>query len=239
MKIVPILFAALGLLVASQGAFADPVVIKKLLESRFPEIKPDKITKSGYGGLWEVFAGNEIFYTDEKVSYIVLGHLMDTKSRENVTESRLRKLTAISFDQLPLDQAIKTVRGTGAKRIAVFADPYCGYCKKFEGDLLALQDVTIYTFLYPIIRPESNPTSKKIWCSADRVKAWQDLMLRNVEPGGEGTCQTPVDAILAFGQKLRVNGTPTTFFEDGERISGALPKEALEGKMTTAGNAKK
>ena len=239
MKIVPILFAALSLLVASQGAFADPVVIKKLLESRFPEIKPDKITKSGYGGLWEIFAGSEIFYTDEKVSYVVLGHLMDAKSRENVTESRLRKLTAISFEQLPLDQAIKTVRGTGAKKIAVFADPYCGYCKKFEGDLLALQDVTIYTFLYPIIRPESSPTSKKIWCSADRVKAWQDLMLRNVEPSGEGTCQTPVDAVLAFGQKLRVNGTPTTFFEDGERISGAIPKEAIEAKMAAASTAKK
>lgn len=239
MKIVPTLFAALTLLFVSQGALADPEGVKKLLETRFPEIKVEKVTKSGFGDLYEVFGSSEIFYTDEKATFVLLGHIVDAKSRENVTEARLRKLTAVRFDQLPLDLAFQTVRGTGARKIAVFADPYCGYCKRFETDLLALQDVTIYTFLYPIIRPESTPTSKKIWCSADRVKAWQDMMLRGVEPTGQGNCETPVEKVLAYGQKLRVNGTPTTIFEDGERLAGALPRDAIEKKMTAATIAKK
>lgn len=239
MKIVPNLFAALAFLFISQGALADPDAIKKLLETRFPEIKVETVTKSAFGDLYEVFGSNEIFYTDEKATFVVLGHILDAKSRENVTEARLRKLTAVRFDQLPLDLAFQTVRGTGARKIAVFADPYCGYCKRFETDLLALQDVTIYTFLYPIIRPESTPTSKKIWCSADRVKTWQDLMLRGVEPVGQGNCETPVEKVLALGQKLRINGTPTTIFEDGERLAGALPRDTIEKKIASAAIARK
>jgi thiol:disulfide interchange protein DsbC len=230
-KIASWIATILALLLTSAGAWADSADVKKLIEARFPEMKVE-VAKSGYGGLYEVFAGGEVFYTDENATFVLLGHLMDTKSRENVTEARLRKLTAIAFDQLPLDLAIKTVRGNGARRLAVFADPYCGYCKRFENDLFILEDVTIYTFLYPVIRPESTLTSKKIWCSSDRVKAWQDIMLRSVEPGGEGACETPVDKVVALGQRLRVNGTPTTFFADGERISGVIPKEQIEKRLS-------
>lgn len=239
MKIALYLVSSFISLVSSTGALADPDAVKKLLQSRFPEVKAESITKSAFGGLYEIFSGNEIFYTDEKVTFIVLGNLMDAKTRENVTEARLRKLTAIPFDQLPLDLAFKTVLGKGTRKIAVFADPYCGYCKRFETDILALQDVTIYTFLFPVIRAESTPTSKKIWCSADRVKAWQDMMLRSIEPGGDGNCDNPIDKVLAFGQKLRVTGTPTSFFEDGERMSGALPSATIEKKLVSAAAAKK
>ena len=226
-------------LVSSTGALANADAVKTLLQSRFPEVKAESITKSAFGGLYEIFAGNEIFYTDEKVTFIVLGNLMDAKTRENVTEARLRKLTAIPFDQLPLDLAFKTVLGKGTRKIAVFGDPYCGYCKRFENDILTLKDVTIYTFLYPVIRAESVTVSKKIWCSADRVKAWQDLMLRSIEPSGDGSCDNPIDKVLAFGQKLRVSGTPTSFFEDGERMSGALPAATIEKKLVSAAAAKK
>ena len=230
--------ALLAALLISSSVYADPAV-KKALETRFPDLKVEKLTKTAYGGLYEVFAGGEVFYTDEKANFVVLGQIVDAKTRENITEARLRKLTAIAFNSLPLDQAIKTVIGNGSRRMAVFSDPYCGYCKRFEPDVLALKDVTIYTFLLPIIRPESTPMSKRVWCSADRVKAWQDLMLRNTEPGSEAGCENPIDQVLALGQMLRITGTPTTFFEDGERISGALPKDMIEKRLATATAAKK
>lgn len=230
--------ALLAALLISSSVYADPVV-KKALEARFPDLKVEKLTKSGYGGLYEVFAGGEVFYTDEKASFVILGQIVDAKTRENITEARLRKLTAIAFNSLPLDQAIKTVIGNGSRRMAVFSDPYCGYCKRFEPDILALKDVTIYTFLLPIIRQESTPMSKRIWCSADRVKAWQDIMLRNTEPGSEAGCENPIDQVLVLGQMLRITGTPTTIFEDGERVSGALPKDMIEKRLTAAASAKK
>ncbi len=242
MRIAKIAAAAVSvatLLLGAAHAWADTGSVKKLIETRFPELKVEKISPTNFGGLYEVFSGGEIFYTDEKAGFIVLGHILDTTTRENLTEARLRKLTAIPFDQLPLEMAVKTVRGNGAHKIAVFADPYCGYCKRFEGDLITLKDVTIYTFLYPILRPESGPTSKQIWCSADPVKAWQDMMIRGIAPTAEGTCKTPVDQVAALGAKLRINGTPTTFFEDGERISGAIPLENIQKKIAEASPAKK
>jgi thiol:disulfide interchange protein DsbC len=237
-KILASLLLCCGAFLLSASAHADPAV-KKALESRYPEIKVEKINKAGYGDLYEVLAGGEIIYTDEKVTFVLIGNLLDTRTKENVTEARLRKLTAIAFNELPLDKAVKTVIGTGARRLAVFSDPYCGYCKRFEPDILGLKDVTIYTFLYPIIRPESSLVSKKVWCSKDRVKAWQDLMLRSIDPSGAGTCDNPIDEVLAVGQKLRVTATPTTFFEDGERIAGALNREAIEKKMVAIAGAKK
>jgi len=238
-KIASVALCAISLLLGAATAFADAGSVKKMIETRFPEVKVDKITPTTYSGLYEIFSAGEIFYTDEKASFIVLGRIVDSTTRENLTEVRLRKLTAIAFNQLPLEMAVKTVRGNGSQKLAVFADPFCGYCKRFEGDLLTLQDVTIYTFLYPILRPESGPTAKKIWCSTDRVKAWQDIMLRSVEPGGEGACTTPVDQVVELGQKLRINGTPTTFFEDGERISGAISLEGLKKKLAEATPVKK
>lgn len=226
----------LAALLISSSAYADPAV-RKALETRFPDLKVEKVTKSGYGGLFEVFAGGEVFYTDTQANFVILGQIVDAKTRENVTEARLRKLTAIPFNSLPLDQAIKTVIGNGSRRMAVFSDPFCGYCKRFEPDVLALKDVTIYTFLLPIIRPESGTMSKKVWCSPDKVKAWQDLMLRNTEPTSDDKCANPIEQVLALGQMLRVTGTPTTFFEDGERISGALPKEMIEKKLAAVAAA--
>lgn len=227
-----------ALLFASSQAHSDPAVIKAL-EARYPDIKVERITKAGYGGLWEVFTNGEILYTDDKVTFLLIGTLVDVKTKENVTDARLRKLTAINFKDLPLDKAVKTVIGNGSRKLAVFSDPYCGYCKRFEPDILGLKDVTIYTFLYPIIRPESVPMSKKVWCSPDRVKAWQDLMLRSVDPSSQGTCENPIDEVVTLGRKLRVTGTPTTFFEDGERIAGALDRGTIEQRFTTIASGKK
>lgn len=236
MKAVTRLLLALSVCSATL-AQADPAV-KKAFEARYPDVKVENITKAQFGNLFEIFAGGDIIYTDEKVTFLLLGTLVDAKTRENLTEARLRKLTAIKFADLPTEQAIKTVIGNGSRKLAVFSDPYCGYCKRFEPDILGLKDVTIYTFLYPIIRAESVPVSKKVWCSKDRVKAWQDLMIRNIDPTAGESCKNPIDDVVSLGRRLRVTGTPTTFFEDGERVAGALTRDVIENKFVAiaAGN---
>ncbi len=208
--------------------------VKQEVEKKFAELKVERVTKTSFSGLYEVFIGSEIFYTDEKVSFLMIGKIVDSQTRSDVTEARLSKLTAIKFDDLPLDKGIKLVRGTGARRMAIFEDPNCGYCKKFEQDLNALENITAYIFPYPILAPDSADKAKAIWCSPDRLKAWQDQMLRGQAATANGTCETPIDQFVALGQRLRVNGIPTTFFEDGERISGALPKATIEAKLVAA-----
>ena len=216
--------------------------VKKELEKKYPDIKADSVTKAGYGDLYEVYSSGEIIYTDAKVSYLLLGSLVDTTTRANISEARLQKLSAINFNDLPLAQAIKLVRGNGARKMAIFEDPNCGYCKKFEQDINMMENVTAYIFPYPILSQDSIEKSKAIWCSPDKLKAWQDTMLRAKPPTTKGTCENPIEKFVALGQKLRMNGTPVTIFEDGERITGALPKEKIEAKLVavaSSGNAKK
>ena len=215
------------------SVFANDAVKQELIK-KYPEVKPERITKTTYGSLFEIFAGGEIFYTDEKVTFLLLGTLVDAQTRTNVSAARLQKLNVINFNELPFENAIKLVRGNGSRRMAIFEDPNCGYCKKFEQDINATDNITAYIFAYPILAQDSIEKSKAIWCSTDRLKAWQDLMLREKAPTAKGTCETPIDKVLALGRKMNVTGTPTTFFEDGERISGALPKDTIEAKLVAA-----
>jgi len=226
-------FAGAALLAASLATYANPDVVKKDIEKKFPDIKVDKVTKTNYSGLYEIFANNEIFYTDDKTSFLVLGSILDTQSRINVSEGRLQKLNVIKFDDLPFDQAIKLVRGNGTRRIAIFEDPNCGYCKKFEQDLNTIDNITAYIFPYPILAPDSMDKAKAIWCAPDKLKAWQDAMLRATLPTNKGTCDTPIEKNVALGQKFRINGIPVTFFEDGERIAGAVPKDKVLAKLAS------
>ena len=238
LKLVKLVLAAslaISGLMTAGVTIANPDLVKKEVEKKFPEVKIERVTKTIYGGLYEIFAGSEILYTDEKVTFLVLGNLIDAQTRSNITEARMQKLTAIKFDDLPLEQAIKLVRGNGSRRMAIFADPNCGYCKRFEQDVNQLENVTAYIFTYPILSPDSMTKSKSIWCSPDRLKAWQDQMLRGQAPTAAGTCESPVDKLVALGQRLRINGTPTTFFENGERISGAIPREQIDAKLIAAG----
>ena len=232
------LFAAFAAVAAlSLSAMADPDSVRKELEKKYPDIKADGITKAGYGDLYEVYSNGEIIYTDAKVSFLLLGTLVDASTRANISEARLQKLTAINFSELPFAQAIKLVRGNGARKMAIFEDPNCGYCKKFEQDINAMENITAYIFPYPILSPDSTEKSKAIWCSPDRLKAWQDTMLRAKPPTIKGICENPIEKNVLLGQKLRMNGTPVTIFEDGERITGALPKERIEAKLVAVANA--
>ncbi len=221
-------------LFAAAAASANPEAVRREFEKKYPEIKPEKISRAGFGDLWEIFTAGEIVYTDDKVSFLLLGSLINAATKENVTEARLQKLTAIDFKELPLQHAIKLVRGNGARKLAVFEDPNCGYCKRFERDLNELENVTVYIFPFPILSADSMEKSKAIWCSPDRLKAWQDWMLRNVVATAKTTCDNPIDKIVAFGQKHRIQGTPMTYFENGERASGAFSKEQLEARIAAA-----
>ena len=228
------LYFALTVFSLSAMAEADVDIVKKELVKKYPDIVADRVTKAGYGDLYEVFSKGEIIYTDLKVSFLLLGTLVDATTRANVSEERMQKLTAINFSDLPINQAIKLVRGNGTRKIAIFEDPNCGYCKRFEQDINMLNDITAYIFPYPILAQDSVDKSKAIWCSPDRLKAWQDTMLRAKPPTTKGVCENPIEKNVALGQKLRINVTPVTIFEDGERISGALPKDRIEAKLVAA-----
>ncbi|HQZ44823.1 MAG TPA: DsbC family protein [Usitatibacteraceae bacterium] len=231
--------AILTLVLAIPAGAQDLERVKSELRKKFPDAQIETARKSGYGGLVEVTGGGEVFYTDEKTSFLLLGSLIDTKTRENVTEARVRKLSAVKFDTLPLASAIKIVRGNGSRRIAIFEDPNCGYCKRFEHEIAAgVTDLTMYVFLYPILSPDSMEKSKAVWCAPDRAKAWLDLMLKDTAPAGGKACETPIDTLIAFGREKRISGTPTIFFEDGERVPGVMPIPALEKRLADAKAAK-
>jgi thiol:disulfide interchange protein DsbC len=182
--------------------------------------------------------GPQLFYVDERARLIVVGQVLDGRTGRNLTEERLRKLNAIDWASLPFGDAITTKRGNGRRKIAVFSDPNCPYCKRFEKDLAELDDIAVHIFLYPVIRPESIPLTKSVWCSADRAKAWNDLMLRDITPTASPDCETPVEKLVALGRKLGASSTPTWFVETGERFSGAIPLEDTRRILDAAARAK-
>lgn len=221
---------ALGL-AAAGAAQANEAEINKAIEAKLGA-KVESVSKSGYLGLYEVYLDGQIIYTDEKVTAFVAGNLIDTKTMKNVTDERMRKLSAIKWSDLPFERAIKQVRGDGKRLLATFEDPNCGYCKRLAKEMQRLDNVTIYTFLLPILSEDSLKKSKQIWCSADRSKAWNDWMQDGKAPAGKEDCDTSaVVKNQEFAQRLRITGTPTIFFGNGERVPGAMPLAQIEQKM--------
>ena len=210
--------------------------VKRLMETRLkPGTTIDSVTRTPFFGLFEVRVGGEIVYTDDKVTYVFHGSVLDGKTMENLTQERIDKLSSIKFDDLPVASSIKLVSGNGKRRIAYFADPNCGYCKKFERESLSqLKDATIFIYVYPILSPDSTVKAKSIWCSADRLKAWNDWMIKGQPPTAAGTCETPIEAVQAIGQRMRVNATPTIFLSNGRRIPGAISLAQLESAIAEA-----
>ena len=193
-------------------------------------------------GLYEVVVDAEVLYVDERVNYLLAGSAYDLRTKENLTAARKEEATRVDFKSLPLQLAVKTVRGNGARVLAVFEDPNCPYCKRFEKDIATLDNTTIYTFLYPILSRDVNaaddsyPKARAIWCAPDRAAAWSQLMLegRHLAPAAE-SCKHPLEDILSLGQKLHITGTPTLLFTDGRRAPGAIPLGEVEKRMTAAG----
>ena len=237
-KILAVLAIGLTLGVLAAPASADEAAIRKNLVERLPADFPkiDEVTKTPIAGLWEVRIGSDVLYTDELGNHIIQGTVFDTRAKVNLTEKRIEKLTAINFAALPLKDAMVVKQGTGARKLAVFADPNCGYCKRFERDLLAVKDVTIYTFLYPVLGPDSADKSRSIWCSKDAMKTWRAWMIDGTAPAKpSGACDAgAIERNSAFGRKYRINGTPALLFEDGKRVPGAMAAADVEKRLAEA-----
>lgn len=231
-------FVAAGLLAAS-FAHADEAAIRKNLPERLPGLPPiDEVSKTPIPGVYEVRLGTEIIYSDENGNHVLQGSLIDTRTRTSLTDARISKLTAIDFAQLPLKDAIVWKNGNGARKIAVFADPNCGYCKKFEQDLQKIKNVTVYTFLLPVLGGDSPQKSENIWCAKDPAKTWLGWMLDGkVPPRTMGACATPLERNLEFSRKHRITGTPAIIFVDGTRIPGAISAEQLEKQLVASAAA--
>lgn len=212
-------------------ARADENAVRRQVETRLRDAKVLEVRKLPYAGLYEVALRNaqgvRVIYTDADAKVFVIGSLVDSASGDNLTEARLRKLTAIDWNTLPFDSAITMKRGSGRREIAIFSDPNCPYCQRFEGDLAKVDDITVHIFMYPVIRPDSVRLSKAVWCSKDRAKAWNDLILKRIEPTAKPDCDTPVDKLVALGHKLGAASTPTWFLRNGEMYKGALPMDEV------------
>jgi thiol:disulfide interchange protein DsbC len=214
---------------------AQETAIRKAIEPRLGEnVKVDSVARTPYAGLFEVRVGGDIFYTDAKGDYLFIGRVVDSKTMQDYTRARVDEINKIKFADLPLDSAVKMVKGNGKRVIAVFEDPNCGYCKRFRQTLNEMDNVTVYTFMYNILAEDSAVKSRNIWCSSDRAKAWDEWMLSGkAAPAAPANCTAPNDKVLALGQKMKVTGTPTIFFTDGTRIPGAVDGKALESKLAS------
>ena len=235
MKLIPTLLAAAAFAL-SFNASAQESTIRKTLAERIPQLeKIDEVRSTPMAGLYEVRVGTDVFYTDTKGNFLIQGELIDTKARRNLTEDRIAKLSAVDFSALPLKDAFVTVRGNGKRQMVVFADPNCGYCKRFERDLQKVNNVTVHTFLYPILSPDSAEKSRNIWCAKDRSTSWDDWMLRDKTPADAACDTAALQRNLAFGKKHKITGTPTVIFPDGSRVPGAIGAADIEKRLASAG----
>ncbi|WP_219213701.1 DsbC family protein [Variovorax boronicumulans] len=235
MKTIRILFAALAL-GSTLAAVAGEADIRKNLASRIPQFANiDEVSKTPVAGIYEVrINGFEIYYTDEQGNYLLQGNLIDVQARRNLTEERVEKLSTVDFDKLPVKDAFKIVRGNGKRKLAVFEDPNCGYCKQFEREMKNVDNVTVYLFLYPVLGPDSNVKSRDIWCSKDKAKTWDDWMSTGAKPP-TGSCDTAaLQRNIEFGRKYNITGTPTVIFADGTRAPGAIPAAQVEKMLAAA-----
>ncbi|KAF1049862.1 DsbC family protein [Xylophilus sp.] len=234
-RTLSLLFAADMALAAAFSASAQESAIRKNLPERIPQIsKIDEVRPTPMGGLYEVRAGTDIFYTDAKGNCLIQGELIDTQGRRNLTEDRITRLTAIDFASLPFKDAITIVRGDGKRQLVVFEDPNCGYCKRFERELQSVDNVTIHLFLYPILSPDSAEKSRNIWCARDKAGTWQDLMLRDKPPAAASCDTAALQRNLALGRKHKINGTPTLLFADSSRVPGAIGAREVEQHLARA-----
>ena len=231
---VPVLAASAADPVATRPA--EATAIRKAFEQKFPGSSIGVISKSPYFGLFEVQLDNQMVYTDAKAKYIIVGSVYDVDNKVNLTEKRMRKVNRVDIASLPLDLAFKRVKGNGERTLIVFSDADCPFCAKLENELKPVNNVTIYTFLYPIdqLHPDSARKSRIIWCADDKVKAWDAFFANGALPDNAGECDNPLERTHALGEKLRVQATPTLIFADGSIVPGAIPTTQLEAEFASA-----
>ena len=236
---------ALGVAFAIPAAFAQPAIpaptgeaatVKRTLEQKFPGAEVRYVAKSPFSGLYEALLGDQMVYTDAKANQILVGSIFDVATKQNLTDAKVRKLNRIAVDKLPMDLAFVKVKGNGARKLIVFSDADCPFCHRLETEMKGLDNVTIYTFLFPIdqLHPDAARKSKQIWCAPDKVKAWDEFFASGKLPDNKGECGDPVDKTQALGNSLKINATPTLIFADGSMIPGALSLAQIEKELTSA-----
>jgi thiol:disulfide interchange protein DsbC len=229
--------ASVAVIAFAACASANEAQIRKALEPKLGDVVIEGIAPAPVAGLWEVrlrtARGIRVVYTDATASHLIQGNIFELRSDRDLTEERLRKLNAIKFEQLPLDLAVKVQRGNGKRVLAMFSDPYCPACRQFEKSLQQVDNITVYVFMYPVIRPENADHSRAVWCSPDRAKAWLELAAapRPKVPEAGPRCEDPVEKVLQLGRSLGVNSTPTLIFANGERVSGGLSPQDLRAEL--------
>jgi len=218
---------------ARTAGTGDADTVKMQLEAKFPGAAISNVAKSPYFGLYEAQLDDRLVYTDAKVTFVVVGSIYDANTKQNLTEARLRKLNRVSWDSLPLDLAFKRVKGNGTRRLAIFSDADCPYCKRIEGEIRQLDDVTIYTFLFPVdqLHPDAARKSTLIWCAPDRAAAWNEYFETGKLPDNDGKCATPIQETARLGERMHVSATPTLVFADGSVVPGAIPLAQLESEI--------
>jgi thiol:disulfide interchange protein DsbC len=212
---------------------AEAAAVKKLLEQKFEGASVTNIGKSPVSGLYEAMIDTQIVYTDAKVAYVIVGSIYDANTKKNLTEAKKRELSRVAFDSLPLNLAFKKVKGNGQRKLAVFSDPDCPYCAKLEQELKSIDNVTIYTFLYPIdqLHPDAARKARLVWCAPDKVRAWDEFFESGTLPKNDDACENPIAATSALGQQMGISATPTLIFADGSIIPGAIPAQRLEAEI--------
>ena len=232
-------FMAMALLLAASVAWADEAAVRRMVQQKMSAGgQIESVQKAPWGDMYEVVVraadGLRFYYVDGEAKVIIMGEAFDARTGRNLTEERQRKLTAIKWESLPWQGAITSKRGTGRRKLAIFSEPNCPYCKRFEADLAKLDDITVHIFPYAVIKTESVRQAKAVWCSKDRVKAWNDLMFLRIEPAAAPDCDTTVEKLIELGRRLGANSTPTWFLETGERRSGAMPLDQLRALLDAA-----
>lgn len=240
MKRLAIYFSLALVLITSLALSTTPALAQNATEKKIKEdiqkqlgsrAKVDAVRATPLSGVYEISIGNDVVYTDTNARYLIQGEIVDLKTGINLTEQRSNDLNRIRWADLPLNDAVKVVKGKGTRQLAVFVDPNCGFCKKLEKSFQQMDDVTIYNFLIPILSPDSLTKSQQIWCSSDKAAAWTNWMINAQAPTGKTDCSTPLERNMALAKKWGVNGTPAIFFTDGSRIAGAVPLAQIEKKL--------
>ncbi|MDP1536309.1 MAG: DsbC family protein [Burkholderiales bacterium] len=218
-----------GLLMVSQ-ALADENNVRKAFQAKFPTMKVETVTRMPFPGLYEVVFDGQVVYTDEKLTYLMTGNLYDLRNAQesNLTSARLSQLASGALVKAQ-PNAIKRVKGSGKRVVYTFEDPNCGYCKELQKELNKMNDITVYTFLLPILSPDSLEKSKAVWCAKDRAKTWDDLMNKASLPANAvKTCATPIEENQALAKRFGVRGTPAVYLANGQQVGGFLPADKLE-----------